>query len=259
MAKPKKEEPASGSPAWMGTYSDLVTLLFCFFVLLYAMSSIDEAKFQSLANSFAGKPVSVVDFGGGEGISEMLGSGITQIPDPGKGKVDDAVKEIQAAQDKMEEMADEWKTYFADELKRPDIEVLLMNQEIKVTFPDGMLFDSGSAALKEDALAVLGIIGVEFNNYPTATMRVEGHTDNRPIHTVQYPSNWQLSSDRAISVITHFIDTMRLDATRFMATGYADTRPVDANGTPEGRARNRRVEVYIMSEFYADADQVNVQ
>lgn len=251
MAKRKPEEPPKGAPEWMGTYSDLVTLLFCFFVLLYSMSNIDKVKFQSLANSFSGASTPVVNFGGGTGISDLLGNGIMELPNMDN-SFNDSLNKYKEMQNEMEQMASEWKTYFAENALTEQIEVTFSEQSIRFNFKEGILFDSGKAILKPAAYDVLNMIGEQMLSSPELKMRIEGHTDNAPINTVQYPNNWYLSYARAAEVLTYFTDTVKIEPTSIVPLGLGEYSPIAPNDTPEGREKNRRVEIILTSEYNPD-------
>lgn len=250
MAKRKPEEAPAGAPEWMATYSDLVTLLFCFFVLLYSMSNIDAAKFQSLANSFAGATVTVTDFGGGTGISDLLGNGIMDLPNMDN-SVNDSLLKYKEMQNEMEKMASEWKTYFAENALTEQIQVTVTEQSIRFNFKEGILFDSGKAELKPESYEILTKIGDEMKNNQDFKMQIEGHTDNAPINTLQYPNNWYLSYARAAEVLTYFTNE-GIPPTSITPLGLGEYSPIAGNDTPEGRAKNRRVEIILMNENYTD-------
>ncbi len=250
MAKRKEEAPPAGAPAWMSTYGDMVTLLLCFFVLLFAMSTIDVAKFQALVASAQGTPT-IIEGGARDSIADLLGSGIMEMP-----RIDTSINQsrekAKQAQEELKQMASQFKTYFAQNQQASQIEVKVADESIIISFPDGILFDLGKAQLRPEALAVLDIVAGEIGNYPDNDVVIEGHTDNLPINTVQFPSNWDLSSARAISVGKYFINQKGIDPARISAVGRGEYQPLDTNTTPEGRARNRRVEIKVKSRYYSN-------
>ncbi len=257
-AKRKPEEPKKGAPEFMSTYGDLVTLLLCFFVLLYSMSTLDVVKFQQVAASMAN---SVIDAGGGAGISNLLGSGIMDMPNIDK-SINDSKENFQtrqdntaniAAQEELKQMSSDFKTYFAQNNVSDKVDVEVFDQYIKINLKDGVLFDSGKANIRPDAISILNIIAGELQNYPGSDFRIEGHTDNSPINTVQFPSNLHLSAIRAINVGLFFVEEKGISRGRIGIEGFGEDRPIASNDTPEGRAQNRRVEIKVLSSYYSNS------
>lgn len=245
--KEKKIEIKMGLAEWMGTYGDMVTLLMCFFVLMFATAETDVAKFEQMASSFKNdllKPEQA------SAMLDAMGNGVVQMPEaegdsdqeyesPGEGEGDRNLREI----------AENLKTYFAEnQYQDQQIEVEENDNYITISFADGILFDSGSATLKQDAFTALTIIGTELAQYPNNEVKIEGHTDNIPINTIQFPNNWYLSAARAISVASFFIDSSILSPGVISTEGYGEYRPKASNDTPENRSINRRVEIKIMHE-----------
>lgn len=253
-AKRKPDEPKAGAPEWMTTYGDLVTLLLCFFVLLYAMSNVDQAKFAALAASFAGNPKTIMESGAAEGIMDSLGNGIIEMPDISRETEQeraDEAKRNREAQKELQNMASDFKTYLAENNLQDKVEIELTDRYIKLNLPEDVLFDSASAELKPKALPILDIISDALTEYPGSDVNVEGHADNRPIHTIQYKNNWYLSSARATEVTIYLVDKKGIDPDRIVPVGYGEYKPVASNDTPEGRAKNRRVEIVIISKYYS--------
>lgn len=241
--KKSQDEPKKGAPAYMNTYGDMMTLLLCFFVLLFSMSTVDAAKFKAFIDSFSGS-TGLLD--GGEIIlseAGMLGNGMKQFPSEGviTDVHGDALnQELQRVQKEIEQFIYEKKI---DDL----VGVEKRGDAIIMTFKDVLLFETGKAVLKPAAVPVLSQLGTHLGNYMKDgyKMKFEGHTDNVPIHTAQFPSNWELSSARAIAVAKFFIDEMSFSPEGISAEGYGEYEPVADNSTPEGRAQNRRVEIKL--------------
>lgn len=253
MAKKKAQEEVGGLPEWMATYGDLVTLLLCFFVLLFAMSNVDENKYTAVAESFNSN-ITFIKGGGATGVNNMLGSGINNLP-----KVDKSVNDSKNEQAKKEEaelnkMASDFKTYFAENNVADNVSVEVTDNYVKITFGDGILFDSGSAVLKNNSIEILGLIADELINYPGSFIKFEGYTDNQPIKSAMFPDNMYLSAARSISVLNYFKNTYNFDPQMLSQEGFGEYRPIATNDTPEGRAKNRRVEVKIMSQY---SDSIN--
>lgn len=264
MARKKKQEEASpGSPAWMSTFSDLMNLLLCFFVLLFSMSTMDVQKLQQVAASFS-EDFSIFSGGAsaiGDGI--LISNGVSQlnqlddyINSTGKAADSDTnnneleefeekqLAESEQLAEQIEESVDE--SQFANE-----IDVDFTSQYVSLTLNGALLFDSGSAELREEAKPLLDKIGQLLTRYAQSTIEIEGHTDNVPIHNAKYADNNELSSFRALSVFNYFMDTTFLDPAKIKHSGRGEYVPVADNSTPEGRAQNRRVEIKIYHSLSA--------
>jgi chemotaxis protein MotB len=261
MKKPR--EGKKGQPDWLATYSDMITLLMCFFVLLFAMSSVDAEKFQALMDSFGGRQ-SVFPGASGDIIGD-LGSGFLQVDVPDIPVTDtDEVQEYdyvtmdEAAARAMEEarqreellgtMASEFKTYFAEhDITEAEISVDVgdSGEYVSIIFKDGILFDSGRAHLRPDAVRAIDIASDILIHYANHFIRVEGHTDNVPQRGEQYPSNRHLSAARAATVVEYLINNRGFASVGLSAEGMSEYWPIAANDTPEGRSANRRVEIKV--------------
>ncbi len=244
--KEKKIEIKQGLAEWMGTYGDMVTLLLCFFVLMFASSTQDIEKFAQIAASFSDNKI-VITPEQKAGMLDALGNGLIQMP-VAQGSSDKEFE--QKGKEEMDSIAENFKTYFAENNLEDKIEIEKNDRYITLNFKDGILFESGSSDLKTEALTILGQVADELLKYPDNNIKIEGHTDNRPINTVRYPNNWYLSAARAISVATHFTDNKRFPPNRIATEGYGEYRPKVPNDTPENRAINRRVEIKVISKYY---------
>lgn len=269
MAKRKEDTPPAGSPAWMATFSDLMNLLLCFFVMLFAMSSIEEAKLQEFVAAM-NNTFSVFDGGAsaiGDGI--LISNGVSQLNELDQyinstGKIADsetdgedfndyemspeAMEEI--LEDKMleenEERVEEIEEVLSESDIADEVEVSFTAQYVKLTMNGGLLFDSGSAELKDDAKLIIDKVGTILERYGDGgTIEIEGHTDNVPIKSAQFPSNEELSSARALSVFYYLLDNTTLNPLNLKHAGMGERVPIADNSTPEGRSRNRRVEILI--------------
>ena len=246
MKRRDKNTQEGGSPGWMTTYSDLVTLLLCFFVLLYSMSQLDIARFEAAAESFRNRVIffdgspSKIDF-------EQTGESAT-IREPNKDIEKDNILDpdrITSNQRSLEELLKKVEGFLEENQLRDVISANRTDQGVVLILQERILFDSGQAELKPDGLPFLDKISLLLSKIPNY-VRVEGHTDNRPISTVQYPSNWELSGARASSVIRHILDSGEFNPSRFIAAGYGDTRPIVPNTSSENWQKNRRVEIVIL-------------
>lgn len=238
--RPSSQPP--GAPKWMVTFSDLITLILVFFILLFSMSQIDIVKFRTIADSFQQRQIlefypSVIPLENPSGEPEMK-------------KEDSQPQGSEADQDLNQLLAD-IQSYLNDN-KLSDVVVATRTERgVVLVLQEQALFASGEATVLEDAYPFLNKVGDLLARIPNF-VKVEGHTDNRPINTYRFPSNWELSSARASSVIRYLIQTENLDPKRFIAVGYGDTRPIASNDTRENLQKNRRVEVIITDPDYEE-------
>lgn len=235
MAKDKCPECKQIVPEYMATYGDLVTLLMCFFVLLFAFSSIDAHKFEAVMVSF-------------QGSAGVLSGGTAVSPE---NLVYDAMPESKTSK-KLEsketlENLQETLQKFLNESGKKDVQLKMTDAGLIVRFPDNALFDSGSAVINAKSKPTLNYMGSLLNQaeFTQMNIRIEGHTDVIPISTAQYPSNWELSTARSTNVLKYLISHSFVKPERMSASGYGEYRPVASNINPEGRSKNRRVDIVI--------------
>jgi chemotaxis protein MotB len=247
----KPEECKSGAPEWMVTYGDLVTLLMCFFVLLFAFSEIDAQKFEAVMQSFQGS-AGVLESGKSLSEDQLVFDASPEndtTPETTDSEPLEVVEEMlqTAISDALNEAKDELEKEFQGKEFEADIEIEIVENKLIIRLKNNVLFDSARADIKEEALPILAIIGEVLNGelFTESEIKIEGHTDNVPINTVQFPSNWQLSAGRATSVLNYFVAQLDFKQERLSIAGHAEFRPIDTNETPEGRANNRRVEIII--------------
>ncbi len=265
MARRQEEEAKGGLPAWMGTYGDMVTLLLCFFVLLFSMSSVDVRKFKEAIASFNNQ-IDVLP--GGEALTdgERINNGADQLANieiiidralelnddlNEEGAEDSEVtpeEAMQAALEQAKEVAEEVDQFMQDQGIREEVDMKYSLNYVKLTLPGETLFDSGQARIKQAALPIIDVIGEMINTtgFSEYLIQVEGHTDNVPINTIYFPSNWELSAARAIAVGKYLIDEKGYEETKISCTGYGEFDPIADNETAENRAKNRRVEIKIV-------------
>ncbi len=265
MAKKKQEEAPKGSPAWMATFSDLMNLLLCFFVLLFSMSSIDAAKFEQVVASF-NETFSVFTGGAtaiGDGI--LISNGVSQLNELDEyinstGKMDDGQivdDDVASVKEKMEEAQLEESEQLAEQIQEAvdekemgsEIDIEFTSQYVQLTLKGALLFDSGSTLLKEEAKPVLDQVGLVLERYAGGTIEIEGHTDNVPMSGAKYSNNDELSSGRALSVFDYLLSVTNLDPANVKHAGRGEYVPIADNSTPEGRTRNRRVEIKIYNSL----------
>lgn len=232
----RREREKRGAPAWMTTYGDMVTLLLTFFVLLYSFSSLDVQKFKEVIAAFRGT-LGVLD--GGRTITDV--PAVNNAPLDVDAALDRTSKEIQ----QIEELYKQLQGLIGRGELPGSVELIREERGLVIRFADRTFFDLGKAELRPDARRILKRVGSFLRGLPNH-VRVEGHTDSLPINTEKFPSNWELSTARATNVIRFLIEEEGLDPARLSAAGYGEYRPVASNATPEGRARNRRVDLVIL-------------
>jgi chemotaxis protein MotB len=235
------ENEGSKRPGWLTTFNDLVTLLMVFFVLLFTMSTIDTRKMQDFQYALQS----------GLGILET-GKKVT-ISVKKTQPVDDMSHIMtQAEGEKNKKGSNQPGGKLVDQIRQlteadPHIQFTHTHQGTRLSFEDQVLFDFGRAAINPAGFVFLNKIADGLNKIPYA-VRVEGHTDNLPIQTRRFPSNWELSVARAVNVVKYFAEVSNIDPKRLSAVGYGESRPVAANDTPLNRAKNRRVEIFLLTE-----------
>lgn len=238
MAKRRKhdEEPENGE-RWLLTYADLITLLLGLFVILYSMSQVDKTKYQDFASALTRKFGSKTVLAGNKGIMYQ--------PAP---KVGHAQAEKNASKSlyKKNQMAAALAVILSKQIAAGQVVIRETKEGVSISLQEKLLFDTGKADLRPEGLDTLAHISsylLSINN----PIRVEGHTDNVPIHTAQFPSNWQLSVARSMTT-GYFILSKGLSPGRIAIAGYSEYRPIAPNDTAENRATNRRVEIVIIME-----------
>ena len=213
------------APFWMTTFSDMMTLLLAFFVMIVAMSEVEVKKFKKALSHFQGR-------------TSVLMHESSVVPSPHS--------RVSTERFQSKEQARRYRE-FVEYLKENDledkVEAKVTKNGIHVVIADSLMFRSGQAHLIEPSRTVLRMLAGLISEEVT-TVIVEGHTDDRPISTDRFPSNWELSTARAASSV-RFLQrhTPDLDPSRYSAVGYGPYHPRDTTGTPTGRARNRRVEI----------------
>jgi len=248
------EEEPENHERWLVSYADFITLLFAFFVVMYSLSSVNEGKYRVLSDSLVAAFRTLSISGAGhqqEGILPPLSVPVpmpvqTSKPVP-KEEEDPAERQRRLVTRRMHNMAAEIRRMLEPLSQSGQVRVSEGAHGISVEINASVLFMTGEAALDTDALPPLQAVAQVLSaaNLPVT---VEGHTDSKPIHTFRFPSNWELSSARAASVVRLFIDS-GVPSGQLTVVGYSDQRPIADNETPEGRARNRRVTILIESMF----------
>jgi chemotaxis protein MotB len=227
LRRRKGTEDQENLERWLLTYSDLITLLLAFFVVMYSMSRVDNKKFGQVSDA----------------LNTILkgGPSVLHLPDEpnraGHGLLQ--LGNLRMVQQKIDEK-------FQQMGKQEVLKTEITERGLVVHIMESALFDPGSAELKQRAMEVLDLIADQLTDRPNH-IRIEGHTDDTPIRTAVYPSNWELSSARATAVVRYYTENKTIPPGRVSALGYGEFRPVVPNNSIENRAMNRRVDIVILT------------
>jgi chemotaxis protein MotB len=256
MARRRKEEEHENHERWLVSYADFITLLFAFFVVMYAISSVNEGKYRVLSDSISSAF---------RNIPGSTSGAVVQVNPSAPMPVSIPFKKPQVTNLKTDVTREKNRQLLRNKAKEINEALAPLVQQGQVRITEGalgitveinasVLFDSGEARLQIPAIRAISAVGqiLATTDFP---ITVEGHTDNAPINTPLFPSNWELSGARAASVVRLFVDT-GVDPRRLAATGYADQRPMADNATTEGRQRNRRVAINMESKTPDNAVEV---
>jgi chemotaxis protein MotB len=258
LARKKKASEHENHERWLVSYADFITLLFAFFVVMFASSQTDKAKAQQVSDSVT----EALEKGGVQavvrevlgGTVDDVGKGNAMMKGPG-GSTPKNVKEPPPPPKKevktgLEELAPSM-TYLAKaleaEIKDGKVEVHLEPRGLVVSLKQYTFFPSGEDAIDPKTYGIIDKIGKTILDVKSP-VRLEGHTDSQPIHTGRFPTNWQLSAARAFAMLNLLASRCHVPQDRLCIGAYADTVPADTNDTPEGRMHNRRVDVVILSQ-----------
>ncbi|MEP3588276.1 MAG: flagellar motor protein MotD [Marinobacter sp.] len=246
-----QHEETNNKERWLISYADFITLLFAFFVVMYSVSSVNEGKYKVLSETFTGvfnapqrsiKPIEV-----GEHVAavpeQQQENVIPPVVTDAPGSPD--VSE-QGKIESLRAMADQLAMEFDDLINQGVVSLETSDHWIELSLPNSMLFNSGDAEPHYDSFAVIEKVAKVLRDRDNA-VKVEGFTDNRPIRTGRYPSNWELSTARA-SAVSRMLVMQGIEPERLAAIGYGEHQPVARNDTEEGRRRNRRVILLISKD-----------
>ncbi len=271
LAKKKNEEAPKGAPAWMATFSDLMNLLLCFFVLLFSMSTVDAQKWEQVVNSLTSS-FSIFEKGStGIQDGQLVSNGVSQLEnlgdelnDEGKSEEKNDKEQEVTSLEQAQELLDEKKKEQVEDMYEEISEMVEQNkidnyvsvgmdenfQYVKISIYGAVLFDSGKAAVKPEARKVLNKVGTILKMYKKQLIKIQGHTDNVPMtNTSVYDNNFQLSTARANAVAEYLIEHSKLQGKNIEPSGRGEYEPVADNSTAQGRAKNRRVEFKIYSDL----------
>ncbi|MDF2926976.1 MAG: motB [Paenibacillaceae bacterium] len=288
MAKKQRHEEHEEhvDESWLIPYADLLTLLLALFIVLFASGQTDQKKLDQLSESMYGA------FNGGKGFFEFFGvippsrredsdsrnrtneetSGSLEKPERGESaaggdasgdRAGQTAEELAEAQKQEQENLDSLKqeldTYISHNSLTTQLDTTLGEHYVMITIRDQALFASGSAQIKTEAVVLADAISDILTSYPDYQVTVSGHTDNVPITSRAYQSNWDLSTDRSLNFMKELFRNPDVNQKRFSSSGFGEFRPIATNDTEEGRAQNRRVEVSIISPAVLPSTQMNVR
>jgi chemotaxis protein MotB len=253
MARKKKPPEHANHERWLVSYADFITLLFAFFVVMFATSQTDKVKAQQVSDSvkdaLEGKSVAAMVttlLGGsvdkkGPGNAEQRGPGGSKVFKPdvektGTGKVVELLPSLNVLSKELDQ-----------EIKSGKLRISMGERGLTVSFQQAALFPSGEDVIAAEAHPTIAKIAAAMNQIPNPA-RLEGHTDSIPIHNSRFKSNWELSAARSIALMELLSDSFKVDRNKLSIAGYAETAPKETNDTEEGRSRNRRVDVVILNE-----------
>ncbi|MFF2484246.1 flagellar motor protein MotB [Paenibacillus sp. NPDC058071] len=240
--------------SWLIPYADILTLLLATFIVLYSMSSVDARKFDEMSQAFN------LALNSGTGVLDnpsVIEKGPKQkeIIQDSKEKEEEKKEQkrleelIRKEQEDLEKLKKKLDDYIKQNGLSTELETKLNHSQLMITISDNALFPSGSSKLKEESKELAITIAKMIQQYPEYEIVVSGHTDDQPISTREFESNWDLSSSRALRFMDVLLKNAALKPERFSAIGYGEYRPVATNTTVDGRAKNRRVEVSIIRKY----------
>ncbi len=270
-ARNRKNEPQVNHERWLISYADFITLLFAFFVVMYSISQVSESKYRVLSETFveafnqpsdaqanpepqpnsapSNDPITPLEMGKTANDQATSDQQVAIISDQASNDVTPAVDQpgdpVEAVKnsDELSQISDLVSEKFSGLMEQGLIQVASNELWLQIELKDSILFSSGSADASEQAQKIFDDIAVILKDYENP-VQVEGFTDNVPINSSRYPTNWELSSARA-SAIVKYLAAKGVAPERLSAVGYGEYQPVAGNDTPEGRAQNRRVAVMI--------------
>lgn len=244
MSKRKKHKPheEEGGEAWLLPYSDLMTLLLAVFIVLFAVSQVDVEKANQMSDEFSDQMMTEA-----YSASRMSQQENTQPQPENAGSGESELQQ-------MEELKAELDAKLQSKHMETSVKTSIDNRGLVISLSNAILFEPGSAEIKKEnegaLLEIADMITVMDN-----IIRIEGHTDNVPMNSELYPSNWDLSTARAVNVVRLFTSMSNASPEKLIAVGYGEYRPIADNSTEEGRAKNRRIDIIVLSDKYNDLEK----
>ena len=253
---PRKKSQKKGNPDWIVTFADLATLLLTFFILLLSFAEMDVEKYRAMANSMSaalgGTDNVVGEDIGGSPVSQVQSDAVS-LPEPTEALQQEPKFIDEQSQDSAEttqipggvlDLAQRLIQELESEVASEKLQINYDKDEVVIRFSEDATFPSGDATIKPAMIPIIERV-VEVVSNCTGNILVSGHTDDRPISSSRYRSNWDLSAARAVSVVHELVMNREIPADRVVAAGRAETQPLVPNNSPENRAQNRRVEISI--------------
>lgn len=233
------ESSETSRDRWLVSYADFVTLLLAFFVTIYAISQLDNDKLVQAQHSIQ-QALNAPLFLGGFPLEPGLGN----LSAPGAQGDLPAASLRASPQTQIEEVAQTIQKSLHDKANHQEIRLMITGRGLVIHLPEFLFFATGEAQIRPEAEPLLNRLAAILKKIPNHLV-VEGHTDNRPINTAQFPSNWELSVHRATNLVRYFVEKDHLDPARFTAAGYGEYAPLTSNEDEAGRRLNRRVDLVI--------------
>lgn len=252
MALKKEPEKHANHERWLVSYADFITLLFAVFVVLYAMGQSDKKKVEEVMQAIQ-QSFGMATAGTAPKVSVIPSQAITVIPSlkpeikvAPAGRTRSGQVKTRADEKDFRQIKSAVEAYLVKQGAQNKVTLEITRRGLIVSLKEAGFFNSGQANIKPEAYELINTIAEVMTQYNNP-LRLEGHTDNVPISTAQFPSNWELSTARATNGLKYLLKNFDVDANKISATGYAEFRPIAANDTSEGRARNRRVDLVMLS------------
>lgn len=240
MAKHKRHKKHEDhvDESWLIPYADLLTLLLALFIVLFASSTVDAQKFQAIASAFNN------EMEGGSGVLDFP----SPVTDPAMSETEEQENLKAADKKELKEMQEKMTAYIKENNLEDKVETTLNGEGLLLRIRDNVLFNSGDAEIQPAQLANVGDISKLLVANTPRSIIISGHTDNVPISTAQFDSNWELSAMRAVNFMKEILKNNQLDPRLFSAKGYGEYQPIASNDTDKGRSQNRRVEILILPQ-----------
>jgi chemotaxis protein MotB len=254
VARRKAPPPHENHERWLVSYADFITLLFAFFVVMFASSQTDKSRAKQISEAVEKALSDGKSMGVPPAVAKILGGtvddrGIGNAQMRGPGGAQRASKE--APREDVLELVPSLKNLTSnlkDEIASGQVELRMEPRGLVVSLKQTAFFPSGTDQIDPGTYATLGKVAAALKAVSNP-LRIEGHTDSVPIHTARFRSNWELSAARSIAMMEVLVERFGIDEQRMAIVGYADTAPETPNDTPEGRARNRRVDIVIQNQY----------
>jgi len=260
--KKKHEEEHENLERWLVSYADFITLLFAFFVTMYSISRVDGKKLGSAVESLQralGSVVAIQMYQRDPGIFSSSNTAIPYNLTPIEGYPPTAeARAFEKLAKEIKEGVDGISKGNHHGLYQGQIKFILEKRGLVIRISEHLFFKSGDASIQPEFIPLLEVLGKAFEKIPNH-IRIEGHTDNVPINTPRFPSNWELSTARATTIVRYFLTHFNFNPDRLSATGYAEFYPIDTNETPEGRSQNRRVDFVILSQKEMESEPQKIE